>query len=646
MGLRVVTFPDLKSGDGPVCVPPRLLRFDVFELDAESGELRRHGLRVRLPQQAFKVLELLIRRPGQVVSREEIRDQLWKPGTHVEFEVGLNTAVRKVREALDDSAEHPQFIETIPRRGYRFIAAVQPVVSAPADATIALPTSRARKMVLAGGLILAAVLAAMAVSHRRSPLHFGTAAEEIRSLAVLPFENLTGDAAQEYLASGITEALTTHLAQVEPLNVISRTSAMQYREANRRPPEIGHDLKVDALVQGAVVGSGQHLRISVRLVHALTDRHVWAQSYEGELGDILALQQRIAGDVAGAIGQPLALRPHMRPRTVAPDAVDAYLKGIAAAGQLNYEGFRTAVMYLEQAVAKQPDYAEAYAALAHAQSQFLFTGPLSPREVVPKAEAAARKALELDETLAPAHRTLGELLTFFYWRWDEAEREFRRAEELSPHLGRTDSLMTERLICAGRIDEAVASALRQRQRDPLSFDAQMNVTLAYRAAGHYDRAVAEFRRALEMIPGRPRALFQLGVTFVEMKRYEEAIRGIENAVRASRGATPRFKAYLGYTYALAGRSQDARQTLAELSNEAREHYVSSFGVAFIHDALGEKELALAALERAYQDRAVEFAQMPLNFPAALRTAASNPKYEAVMRRVGFPADDARAHPQP
>lgn len=632
-GVRVSTSPDQKSLNDPISVPPRILRFDVFELDAESGDLRRHGVRVRLPRQAFQVLELLVRRPGQLISREEIRNRLWKPGTHVEFEVSLNTAVRKLREALDDSAEHPQFIETIPRRGYRFIAAVQSVASRlPAEAATPLPTSRVKKTALAGGLILAAVAAAMALSdERRWPLYFGTA-EEIRSLAVLPFENLTGDAAQEYLADGITDALTTHLAQVEPLNVISRTSAMQYKNANRRPPEIGRDLRVDALVQGAVVRSGHHLRISARVVHARTDRHIWAQSYEGELGDIIALQQTIAGEVAGAIGRRLALRSHTRPRTVAPEAADAYLKGISAAGQLTYEGFRTAVAYFEEAVAKQPDYAEAHAALAHAQSRFLFTGPLSPRETVPKAEAAVRKAIELDDTLAQPHRTLGEILTYFYWNWDEADKEFRRAQELTVQV---DGIETDRLIRAGRFDEAIANAERQRRRDPISFDAQMNLALAHRAAGQHDRAVVELRRALEIIPGRPRAHFQLGVTFVGMKRYDDAIRELEGAVRASRGATPRFKAYLGYAYALAGRPLDARKTLAELSSQAREQYVSSFGIALLHDALGQKELALTALERAYEERAVEFAQMPLYLPGAFRTIASNPKYEAVMRRIGL-----------
>jgi TolB-like protein/DNA-binding winged helix-turn-helix (wHTH) protein/tetratricopeptide (TPR) repeat protein len=631
-------FAAQESGNRPASVPPRILRFGVFELDAQSGELRRHGLRIRLPHQAFQILQLLLSRPGEIVSREVIRERLWKAGTHVEFDVSLNTAVRKLREALDDSVEHPQFIETLPRRGYRFIGSVQPVADrtsvAPA-AGVAPAASRARTMVVGGGLVLAAVIAALAISYQRGwLLRVGTAADEIQSLAVLPFENLTGDPAQEYLADGITDALTTHLAQIEPVNVISHTSALQYKPPTKRLPDIGKELNVDALVQGAVVRSGHHLRISARLVRAATDRHVWAQSYTGELGDIVALQQRIGGDVAAAIGRRLTPAHTRRPQTVDPEAADAYLKGLHAAGQVTYEGFRTAVAYFEEAVAKQPDYAEAYAALGHTQLRFLFTGPLSPRETVPKAEAAARTALKLDETLARPHMTLGQILTHFYWKWDEGEKEFRRAHELSPHLGK--SIQTESIdpVRTGRVDQAIASAERERRREPQSFDAHVNLAVAYRAASQRDRAVAELHRALEIIPGRARGYFQLGVTFVAMAQYDKAVRELEAAVRASRGATPRFSAYLGYAYAAAGRPFDARRILNELESRARHQYVSSFGIALIHDALGEKEPALAALERAYEDRAVEFAQMT-RYPA-FKTIASDPRYEAMMQRIGLP----------
>jgi DNA-binding winged helix-turn-helix (wHTH) protein/tetratricopeptide (TPR) repeat protein len=487
-----------KNVDSPIC--PRV-RFGTFQLDALSGELSRDGRRVRLSRQAFQLLELLVRHPAEVVSRDELRERLWSSDTHVQFEVSLNTAVRKVREALGDSAAHPRFIETIPRRGYRFIAAVQPNETTPGSGPAVATRSPALRGLLAAGLILAVVLAGI----------------------------------------GIVEA--------------------------RR----------------------------------------WRQ------------------------------------RPVSSDATEAYIRGVSAAGAQTYEGYRTAVAYFEEAVAKQPDHAEAYAALADAQWRLVFTGPLSPREIVPKAEAAARKAIALDDRLPKPHRTLGQILTYFYWNWQDAETEFRRARELRPRQDAIDVPWIERLIREGRLDEAVRSAEDARRRDPLSFDAQMIVAVAHRARGESDRAVAEFRRALDITPRRPRAHFELGVTFVEMKRYDEAIREMEDAVRASNGATPRFAAYLGYTYALAGRPLDARRILADLLTRARTQYVTAFGIALIHDALGEKELALAAFERAYEERAVEFAQMSPYLPAAGRVIASSPRYEAVIRRIGLaPAPDVHA----
>ena len=291
--------------------------------------------------------------------------------------------------------------------------------------------------------------------------------------------------------------------------------------------------------------------------------------------------------------------------------------------------------YFEEAVARQPDFAEAHAALAQAQVQFLHVG-LAPRETIPKAEAAARKAIELDETLPIAHRALGMTLTFFHWKWDEGEKEFRRARELSGGSDEPSAAASLSLIRNGRFAEALAEAERARERDPLSFNAQVNVGSAYRAAGQHDRAIAEFRRALEMNRDRSRAHFQLGVTYVAMGHIDDAIREFEAAMGSPEERNSKVEAYLAYGYAVAGRAHDARRILHALESRRREQYVSSFGIALIHDALGEKERAMAAFERAYEDRAVEFAQMS-EYPA-FKTIASEPRFQALMRRVGLPAD--------
>jgi tetratricopeptide (TPR) repeat protein len=351
------------------------------------------------------------------------------------------------------------------------------------------------------------------------------------------------------------------------------------------------------------------------------------------LNDVVALQQRIARAIATAVGGRVASPPPLRaggPRGVNPEAYEAYLKGLAAKGGQGYDGFRTAVAYFEEATARQPDFAEAYAAMAEAQLQFLYGGPLSPREAIPKAEASVREALQLDDTIASAHRTLGTILNSFYWQRAEGDKELRRARELDGSSGETQGGAA--LIWTGHLKEAIAAAERARKLDPLSFDAYVNVAIAYRAAGQYDRAIAEFRRALELAPRQSRGHFQLAVTFIKMGRLDDAIGELETAITSSRG-NPRFQAYLGYAYAVAGRPLDARRILNELESLARKQYVSAFGLALIHDALGEKEAALAALERAYQDRAVEFVQTEQYPP--FKTVASDARFQARMRAIGL-----------
>jgi TolB-like protein/DNA-binding winged helix-turn-helix (wHTH) protein len=621
----------------------RVLRFGIFELDTHSGELRRHGLKIRLPDQSFQILRRLLDRPGEVVTREELRQRLWTSDTFVDFDVGVNSAIRKLREALDDSAENPRFIETLPRRGYRFIASVQSATTGQIPEPVGGGTgtttgARGRPRWIAGGLVLAVTIATLVLLSERGwweRVRAGRVAAPIRSLAVLPFENLTGDPAQDYFVDGITGALTSELAQVDGLRVISRTSARQYKQSPKRLPTIADELKVDAVLEGSVLRSAHQVRVTAQLIHAITDRHLWARSYDGELTDVVRLQQRIAQEIAAAIGRrfaPAAAGVH-EPRGANPEAYDAYLKGVFVMGRGSYEGFRDAVAYFEEAIARQPDFAEAYGALAQAQHQFLFVGPHSPRETMPKAEAAARKALQLDDTVAQAHETLAGILQHFHWQWEAGDREFARARELRVAFGENRSAGIPSLIRSGRIEEAIAVSERARNNDPLSFGAYMDVATAYRAAGQFDKAVAEIRRGLEIVPGQPRGRFQLGVTFLFMGRLNDAIGELETAVKLSQGNL-RFQAYLGYAYATARRPLDARRILKELESRAREQYVSSFGRALIYDALGEDEPALLAFEQAYQDRAVEFAQMAQYPP--FKTIAADPRFQQTMRLIGLP----------
>lgn len=625
-----------------------IVRFGAFELDGTSGELRRHGLKVRLPDQSFQILKLLLSRPGEVVSRDDLRRALWTSDTFVDFEVGLNSAVRKLREALDDSADNPRFVETLPRRGYRFVASVssepesvpvpEPTAAPPPEPeTVALSRLSGRHWSLAVLLLLVLAGSASALYWRgtKGEARAADGGEPVRVLVVLPFENLTGDPAQEYLVDSVGDALRAHLAQAADLDLISRTSARQYKQTAKRLPEIGKDLNADGVVEGTVARVGETVRVTVQLIRAATDRHVWSQTYEGPFGQMLTLQQRIAMDLAAAAGRPLVQNSgRAKLKEVNPQAYEAYLQGMSERGLQRHEGYLRAVAYFEKAIALQPDFAEAYGELAITQVQFVFGGPFSPHETMPRAEATARRALELDDTVAEAHQALGQVLGLYYWKWDEGARMLEHAAKIRRDRDAGSQSPLAPLIRAGRFAEAIATAEQGRRLDPLSLNAAISVGTAYHAAGNYDRALEEFRHALTLSPGNVRVRYQFGVTYVAMGRLDDAIRELELAVRAPHGHNSRFEAYLGYAYAARGRADDARAILNELESHRREQYVSSFGIALIHDALGEKAPALAALERACEDRAVEFS-LVAQYPR-FKTIAGEPGYEAVMRQVGLP----------
>lgn len=628
----------------------RVFCFGVFELDGGSGELRRHGLKIRLPDQSFQVLTLLLARPGQVVSRDELRQALWRSDTFVGFEVGLNSAVRKLREALDDSAENPKFVETVRRRGYRFVGSVtassdgplvpsQPPVEEPlSPATVAEPqeltpphpaASRVRRLSLrARGAAAALVLVLAAGGGAWYTVDRFTATPPIGSLAVLPFENLTGDPGQDALVVSMTDAVTAHLSQGAGLKVLSSRSARQYRQADKSIGEMANELNVDAVVEATVARSGTRVRITVNLVSGATNRNVWADFYEGDVGEMLTLQRQISSDIAAAAGQPRPASTR-RTRTIDPAAYDAYVKGLTAKGLGRAAAFRRAVAYFEDAVAIQPDFGEAHAELAISQLQFLFGGPYSPHQVIPKAEAAARTALQLDDTLEPAQRALGQILNLYYWRWEDGDRMLARAAVSG---GGESPALINTLIRRGRFEDALAAAERARSLDPLSVNAQIAVGTASGAAGHYDRALDELRRALAMSPGLDRVNFHLGLTLIAMGRVNDAIPELTTAARPPTGHSSRVEAYLGYAYALSGRTQDARAVLQELEVHRRDQYVSWYGVGLIHDALGEKGPALAAVQRAFEDRAVEFGLM-IQYPS-FKSIATEPAFLSIVRAVG------------
>jgi TolB-like protein/DNA-binding winged helix-turn-helix (wHTH) protein len=445
--------------------PPsvRSVRFGVFEVDLRSAELRKRGTRLRLQGQPYSLLITLLKQPGEVVTREALRSSLWPQDTFVDFDHSLGTAVNKLRDVLGDSATNPRFVETLPRRGYRFIAPVviveesedtsvlneapreqepasrdlreaedQDQLHLPATTSVGGPPRSPLYWKVSGlALLLLSVglVALILLPSRPSTL--------IRSIAVLPMENLSGDSSQDYFSDGMTEELITELGQIGDLRVISRTSVMTYKGTHRTLPQIAQELNVDAVVEGAVLRSGNQVRITAQLIRAVADEQLWAKSYEGELRDTLTLQSQVARAIAEEIRMKLTPQEQAifkNANRVSPQAYEAYLKGRYFWNKRTADGLSKAIDYFDEAVQWKPDYAQAYAGLAdsYALAGDWKYGLLAPREAYPKAKAAATKAITLDDTLGEAHISLAFCLDNFDWDSESAGREFTRGIELSP----------------------------------------------------------------------------------------------------------------------------------------------------------------------------------------------------------------------
>jgi len=632
------------------------VRFGDFEVNLRSGELRRNGLKVKLADQSFQVLALLLDNPGEVVTREELQQKLWAQDTFVDFEAGLNSAIKRLRDALGDSAEEPRFVETLPRRGYRFIAAAERNHQEPAAVVLppeivsegqALRRWRWRLPVAIGSAfatVLLALLVALNVGGWRDRL-LGGNNPPIRSLAVLPLENLTGDSAQDYFVDGMTDALTTDLAGVSSLTVISRTSAMQYKGARKPLRQIAKELNVDAIVEGSVIRSGNRVRISAQLIEAATDRHLWAGSYERDVGDILALQSEVAWAIASEIQAKLTPDEQTRlarTRLLNPAAYEALLRGRYSCAKRTESSMRKGIENLEQAIALDPDYAQAYAELSNCYRLIQFFGSVAPEESWPKAKAAAEKALELDDTLAEAHTSLAVLLWRHDWNWENSEAEFRRALQLNPNYAEAHRAYSVYLRTMGQFEEALAESNRTRELDPLSLAVNNEQAMIFYSWRKYDQAVKEGQKGIEIEPNNPQTHYVLGRAYAQLGDFPRAVAETEKAISLS-GDNPVYVAALGYTYATAGDKKRARMILEELKQTSKKRYVPPYSLATIYAGLGEKDAAFAELEKAYAERSFLFPVLHLD--PQLDPLRSDPRFADLVRRLRLPAQSAAQLPR-
>ncbi|MBZ5671843.1 MAG: winged helix-turn-helix domain-containing protein [Acidobacteriia bacterium] len=623
---------------------PRLVHFGVFEVDLRAGQLRKSGTKLKFSGQPFQVLAILLERPGDVVTREELQKRLWADGTFVDFDHNLNAAINKIREVLGDSAEIPRFVETLHRRGYRFIAPVDSVAAVcdrrPEDA--ARGAALQGRIALAVGIIVVmlAVLTVLNVAGLRDRLLRRAApVPRIESIAVLPLENLSRDPEQEYFADAMTDALIAELGQIGSLRVISRTSVMQYKEVKRPLPQIARELNVDALVEGSVLRSADRVRITAQLIGAVPERHLWSRSYERDLRDVLSLQSEIARAIADEVKAkvtPDVQARLARARPVNPEAMELYLRaadwnirGERKGADWNSRGeWKKVVEYAEQAVKKDPNFARAYVSVAGAYSAAGELEFLPSVEAYAGEKAAARKALDLDNSLAEAHVLLGETLYRGDWDWAGAEREFQRALQLNPSLECAHRWYGFYVMFLGRTQEAlthVTHAVEINPEAPWRYD---NLGALHYYSRQYDQALQLFQRGLGW-PSSSWVHAGMAVAYREKGMYKEAIaeflQGPDN---------PMNWGDLGNAYARAGKRPEAREMIRKLRECAQKHKVGYYEVALVYAGLSEKDQAFQWLEKAYQvrDRGILY----LKIDPPLDPLRSDPRFQDLLRRMNFP----------
>ncbi len=670
---------------------PRIARFGSFEADLHTRELRKHGLKLKVQAQPFQVLAMLLARPGELVTREEIRSRLWPQDTFIDFDHGLNAAVRRLRDALNDNAETPRFVETLPRRGYRFIAPVErldieeadqqnagvvtnaTVTSTASMETAASPSEKVallkavepgispivtsqmvppsasmegqpvlpraeearapRRVKVLLALIVMALIAAAFVEYQIGSRK--AKKPTIRSLAVLPLQNLSGDPAQQYLADGITEELIGRLSEIRNLRVISRTSVMRFKDTQLSVAEIARMLGVDAVVEGSVMREGSRIRVHAQLIRAASDEHFWSESYDRELRDVLAMDADVAQAVAEKVEVTMSGEEHRRlgaVRSVSPEVYENYLKGkFALAMGNNKSHIEESIGYFDEAIRKDPAYAPSYLGLATAYSSLttVFMGGVAEQER-PRALLAARKALELDPESAEAHVLMASMAEA-QWHWAEAKSEYYRALNLRPNDAGAYSGMAWWLECQGRNEEALTMRRRARELDPLAISgAELGWDLFY--ARRYDQAIHELRSALAVKPDDAYALWILGFALIANHHPQDAIPVLKKGVSVSNNS-PALIGLLVNASAQAGRRTDALRLLDELKRRRRTGYVPTAAFVLAYLGLGEYDQTFAWLEQGYKEQS-NILQLLKVFPFfdPIRT---DPRFMDLVHRVGL-----------
>jgi TolB-like protein/DNA-binding winged helix-turn-helix (wHTH) protein/Tfp pilus assembly protein PilF len=623
------------------------IRFGVFEVDLQASELRKQGIKVKLQQQPFELLAMLLEHPGEVVTREEVQKRLWPADTFVDFDRGLNRATNRLRESLGDDAESPRFIETLPRRGYRFIA---PVVKSDESGHVAelvppqadtVPTNgspyspgydRVRLRIgFVTALVAIALLTVAAWFAFFRPRHGA-----IESVAVLPFSNGSSDSNAEYLSDGITESLINNLSQLPNLRVMARSTVFRYKANDADPQKIGNDLHVQAVLSGRLLQQGNVLIIQAELMDVKTGVQLWGGQFNRSAEDVLALQDDLSREIAEKLRVKLTGEQKQRlarRNTEDAEAYRFYLKGRYYWNKRSPEGMQKAASYFQQAIDKDPGYALAYAGLADTYVYLSFFNMVAPRDAMPRAKAAAAKALEIDDHLAEAHVSLGYISYAYDWDWPAAGRHFDQALALDPAYTRAHIFYPFYLSSRGQSQEAVTVAKSALDLDPASPSLSHSLAVQFYLTRQFDQAIEQCRKTLEMDPNFAVAYAVLGQTYLAKGMNSEAAPVLEKYSALSQGSVDSL-ALLGYSQARRRKKSQALRTIDELKETSKNSFVPAFYFALVYAALEDKDQAFMWLEKGYDERFARFAYLKLE--ALWDPLRSDERFRDLVRRVGIP----------
>ena len=639
----------------------QLYEFGAFCLDPAEHTLLRDGQPIPLRPKVYDLLVVLVENRGHLVDKEQLMSSVWAE----EFveEGNINKNISMLRQALGESGGGTKFIETVPKRGYRFVAEVREVnnnqqaelltqaaarpthehqpprenheQSLPLPPPMQVQVKRFNKhwIALVGvPLLVLAAIVYVVLTRQRSR----SATPAVRSIVVLPFQNLSGDASQDYLVDGVTDALIGDLAQIGALRVISRTSAMHYKGTNKSLPEIAKELNVDAVVEGTVQRSGERVHVRAQLIHAASDSHLWAADYDRDSRDILDLQSEVARAIASEVSikiTPAEQRLLVPKRTIARAAIDNYLQGRYFWNRRTEEDMRKAIGYFEAAISADANYAQAYAGLADSYNQLgtVMIGVMPPSEARRTGEIAARKGLEIDNEVAEAHAALA-YENFFNWNWASAEEEFKRSIQLNPNYASAHSHFALYLVARERIDEAVAETNRAQELDPLSLSISASRGFLLMNARRYEEAIEQERRVIAIDPNHYQAHWFLALTYLANRQIDQAIATSEKAVAISNRA-PAAHGVLGMAYGAAGRKGEANQILNELLQLEKQRYVSPMAFVYVYTGLGNKDQSFAWLEKAHQERSNGIAFFKVS--PTVDQLRSDPRFADLLKRIGL-----------